>query len=325
MRSVYIVVFYVVVFFGAIFVADAIVGFIRQAAGRDDAAVGRRLRQTGRKSEEIGQQYDLVRNRARTQAWVGFLPFTDELGVLIIQSGLKIDTARVLILMCIISLFAFIGMCFLIPIRFAWASLVLAAFIGAMPVIGYILRARAGRLRLFDEQLPEAIDLVVRSLRVGHPFSGAMQVIARDMPAPIGEEFAIACEQINYGRDAASTISEMRSRLGGASDLGYVAIAVQIQQETGGNLAESLAKLGNVIRERFRMFRKVRAITAEGRFSAWMLSLFPLAIAGAITLVKPNYYSQVADFQYFPHLVALVVILLVINVVAMRILTTLKV
>lgn len=325
MRSVYIVVFYIVVFFGAIFVADAIVGFIRSASGRDDAAIGRRLRQTGRKSETIGQQYDLVRNRMRAQPWVRFLPFTDELGVLIIQSGLKVDVARVIILMCIITLFAFMGMCFLLPIRFAWLALIFAALIGTAPVILYIQSARSTRLRLFDEQLPEAIDLVVRSLRVGHPFSGAMQVIARDMPAPIGEEFAIACEQINYGRDAASTIAEMRSRLGGAGDLGYVAIAVQIQQETGGNLAESLAKLGSVIRERFRMFRKVKAITAEGRFSAWMLSLFPLAIAGAIMLVRPNYYSQVMDFPYFPHLVTLVVLLLAINVVAMRILTTLKV
>jgi tight adherence protein B len=323
MRSVYIAVFYIVVFFGAIFVADALVGFIRSASGRDDAAIGRRLRQTGRKSEVIGRQYDLVRKRVRIQAWVGLLPFADELSLLIIQSGLKIDTARALILMGIIALFAFIGMCFLIPIRFAWASLLVAAFTGTAPVIGYILRARAARLRLFDEQLPEAIDLVVRSLRVGHPFSGAMQVIARDMPAPIGEEFAIACEQINYGRDAASTIAEMRARLGGASDLGYVAIAVQIQQETGGNLAESLAKLGNVIRERFRMFRKVKAITAEGRFSAWTLSLFPFAIAGAIMLVKPDYYSQVMDFPYFPHLVVLVLALLAVNVAAMRFLTTL--
>jgi tight adherence protein B len=108
-------------------------------------------------------------------------------------------------------------------------------------------------------------------------------------------------------------------------DLAYLAMAVQIQQESGGNLAESLSKLAAVIRDRARMFRKVTALTAEGRFSAWALSIFPLGIAGVIQLIQPDYFTRVADFVYFPHLVVLAVVMLVLNVVAMQVLTTLRV
>src|SRR5258708_27544604 len=93
-------------------------------------------------------------------------------------------------------------------------------------------------------------------------------------------------------------------------DLGYFTMAIQIQQEAGGNLVESLSKLSQVIRERFRMFRKVRALTAEGRFSAWFLSGFPLVVLLGIQLVKPDYYTQVMDVPIFPQLVAPTVILL---------------
>src|SRR5262245_26153561 len=108
-------------------------------------------------------------------------------------------------------------------------------------------------------------------------------------------------------------------------DLGYVAMAIQIQQESGGNLVESLSKLSTVIRGRFRMFRKVRALTAEGRFSAWFLSVFPVALIFIVQLIKPDYYTQVMDIPVFPYLVAATLILLIINVVAMRMITNLKV
>jgi tight adherence protein B len=102
-------------------------------------------------------------------------------------------------------------------------------------------------------------------------------------------------------------------------------MAVQIQQESGGNLVESLAKLSTVIRGRFRMFRKVKALTAEGRFSAWFLSLFPIALVFLVLLAKPDYYSQVMDVPSFPYLLGLTLGLLAINVIAMRIITKIRV
>lgn len=320
MQSVYMVGLYLVILLGAIFLADAAVGFIRSARGTDDDAVGRRL--SGAPEDVRLQPAGLL--RASGGEWMERVPFAPWLSRMIAQSGLKTDVKRLLFIMgamFVVELFVLAG---LLPLGFAWIAVVLAAGLAVGPVVLFVTRKRAKRRRAFDEQLPDAIDLIVRSLRIGHPFGGALQVIARDMPSPIREEFAIACEQINYGADIPSTLLEMTRRVG-ASDLGYVAIAVQIQQESGGNLVEALSKLASVVRDRFRMFRKVNAITAEGRFSAWMLSIFPLVIAGMITLVRRNYYTQVMDFKYFPHLVVLVALMLIVNVVAMRILTTLKV
>src|SRR5437016_9616262 len=110
-----------------------------------------------------------------------------------------------------------------------------------------------------------------------------------------------------------------------APDLAYFSMAIQIQLESGGNLVESLQKLASVIRDRYRMFRKVHAITAEGRFSAWALSLFPFIIAAGMELASPNYYDQISGADWFPYAVVAVLSMLVLNVIMMRVLTTIKV
>src|SRR6185503_17944465 len=130
--------------------------------------------------------------------------------------------------------------------------------------------------------------------------------------------------KVSYGLDIPAAFEEMAERVP-IQDLGYVAMAIQIQQESGGNLVESLSKLSTVIRGRFRMFRKVKALTAEGRFSAWFLSVFPFALIFIIQLIKPDYYTQVMNLPVFPYLVGVTVILLTVNVIAMRIITKLKV
>jgi tight adherence protein B len=187
-----------------------------------------------------------------------------------------------------------------------------------------VLRARNQRRDKFESQLPDAIDLIVRSLKVGHPLSGAMSVVARELPAPISTEFQTAFDEVSYGQDIPTAFAKMAERVP-LPDLGYLTMAIQIQQESGGNLVESLAKLSTVIRERFRMFRKVKALTAEGRFSAWFLSVFPFFLVFGITFVKPDYYTQVMDIPVFNQLVMVTIVLLIINVIAMRIITSLKV
>jgi tight adherence protein B len=210
-----------------------------------------------------------------------------------------------------------------LPASLFGAAVLLALVFGFAPIL-YLVQARSKRRRQFEEQLPDALDLIVRSLKVGHPLSSAMGVIAREMAPPIGTEFGIAFDAISYGEDITTAFMNMAERVP-VIDLGYLIVAVQIQQETGGNLVESLSKLSAIIRERFRMFRKVKAITAEGRFSAWLLSIFPFLIGVGIEVVRPDYYSQVADYQYFPHLVVITVVLLILNIFVMRIFTTIKV
>jgi tight adherence protein B len=212
----------------------------------------------------------------------------------------------------------------IVPPQFLMLALIAAPASGIALVLLYVLRARNQRRDKFESQLPDAIDLIVRSLKVGHPLSGAMSVVARELPAPISTEFQTAFDEVSYGQDIPTAFSKMAERVP-LPDLGYLTMAIQIQQESGGNLVESLAKLSTVIRERFRMFRKVKALTAEGRFSAWFLSVFPFFLVFAITFIKPDYYTQVMDIPVFNQLVMVTIVLLIINVIAMRIITSLKV
>ncbi len=324
MLNLYSVAFLIALFVGVVFITDAVVGFLRAARGTDDEAVKRRLAQSGQGTFHSGSQTDILRKRSDAVKWLQLLPFGRAYTKLVVQSGISIAPDHALAIMAILFTIALAACLLVIPISFVLASVPLAAVAGVGPVLFVMLRARKARRRKFEESLPDAIDLMVRSLKIGHPMSGAMQVIAREMPDPIGAEFRIACDQVTYGHDVPTAFGEMMDRVG-SSDMAYLAMAVQIQQESGGNLVESLSKLSTVIRDRFRMFRKVHAITAEGRFSAWMLSIFPFAIAGMLTLVKRDYYTQVADYPYFPHLVIACAVMLVINIVAMRVLTTLKV
>lgn len=193
----------------------------------------------------------------------------------------------------------------------------------AIPVVQLKNKAKA-RIEKFQEQLPDALDLVVRSLRIGHPLSAALQTIASELPAPLGAEFAIASRQVVYGKTPPEAINALASRID-LQDVRFFAVAVQIHHEAGGNLAEILSGLSKIIRSRFQLFRKIKALTVEGRFSAWFLSLFPIVMIFAMNALQPGYYAKVSDFFWFPHLIALTVFLLVVNVVAMRMMTKLEV
>jgi tight adherence protein B len=180
------------------------------------------------------------------------------------------------------------------------------------------------RLARFIDQFPDALDLVVRSLRIGHPLATALHTIAREMPAPIGAEFEVVARQIVYGKTPAEAIDALAKRMP-SPDVRFFSVAVQIHHEAGGNLGDILSGLSKIIRSRFQLFRKVKALTAEGRFSAYFLSGFPAVMIVAMNTMQPGYYDKVSDYELFPHLVALTFTLLIVNVIAMRMLTKLEV
>ncbi len=180
------------------------------------------------------------------------------------------------------------------------------------------------RMGLIEEQLPDAVELMVRSLRVGHPFSSAIQIVAKEVEDPLATEFGIIADESSYGRDIGEALKEMAERLD-MQDLRFLSVAVTIQQQSGGNLAEILAGLAKVIRARFRLFRRVKAITAEAQWSGKFLSAFPLLALGAILLQDPNHYDAVMDHPYFIPAVFVVGILLTANLIVMRWLTNIKV
>jgi tight adherence protein B len=180
------------------------------------------------------------------------------------------------------------------------------------------------RMSMIEEQLPDAVELMVRSLRVGHPFNSAVQIVAKEVEDPLGTEFGVIADENAYGRDIGEALKEMAERLD-MQDMRFLSVAVTIQQQSGGNLAEILAGLAKVIRARFRLFRRVKAITAEAQWSGKFLSGFPLGALTLILLNDPNYYDIVMDHRLFIPACFFVGIMLTVNLFVMRWLTDIKV
>lgn len=177
--------------------------------------------------------------------------------------------------------------------------LVFAGVAVALPFM-IMLRARRQRILTFTRQLPDALDVVVRSLQAGHPFPAAVGLVAREMPDPIGSEFGILSDEMGYGITAESALANMLERVG-AEDLQLVIVSLSINRTSGGNLAEVIENLSHVIRERFLMKAKIRSLSAEGRFSAKIMTVFPLLLYMLIVFMAPNYFDEIweAGIEYY--------------------------
>ncbi|AZO22366.1 type II secretion system F family protein [Mesorhizobium sp. M1E.F.Ca.ET.045.02.1.1] len=173
----------------------------------------------------------------------------------------------------------------------------IAAFVTFI-IVGFILpllflrRARNKRIMKFAKQLPNALDMIVRSLRAGHPVSVAVGLVAREMPDPLGTEFGIVSDEITFGLSIEQAVRKLSERVG-FEGLHLLSVSLSIQSKTGGNLTEILANLSGVLRERQKLRMKIRALSAEGRFSAWIISLFPIVMFGILWIVAPTYYGAV--------------------------------
>jgi tight adherence protein B len=149
-------------------------------------------------------------------------------------------------------------------------------------------RARVRRLAHIEEQLPDAADFIARALRAGHSFTNVLQIVGNELSEPLSGEFRIAREEINYGVPMSEALHNMAARIP-LTDLRYLVIAILIQRETGGNLAEILGNISHIIRGRLKLAAQVRVLSAEGRMSAWILGLLPFAVALMIFLLNPGY------------------------------------
>lgn len=180
------------------------------------------------------------------------------------------------------------------------------------------------RLAMVEEQLPDAVELMVRSLRVGHPFSSAVAIVAKEVPDPLGSEFGVIADEAAYGRDVSESLKAMAERMD-MQDLRFLAVAVSIQQQSGGNLAEILEGLAKVVRARFKLFRRVKAITAEAKWSGMFLSGFPIVAMILIQILKPDYYDEVKETAAFIPAALVVGVFLTVNVIYMKIMVNIKV
>lgn len=168
-----------------------------------------------------------------------------------------------------------------------WLAVVIAVVCFSFPFV-YLARKRGTRLARFEEQLPEALDLMARALQAGHPFNETLKMVADEMPNPIAGEFSTVFTDISYGLPVKTAFVSLLGRVPSIS-LNTLVTAVLIQHESGGRIAEILMKIAAVIRGRFKLARRVKTLSAEGRMSAWVLTLLPFVLALVIAVTTPSY------------------------------------
>lgn len=219
--------------------------------------------------------------------WLRRMPHMGKLDRLLLQAGVDWTVARFgamqgALLLTALWLPAMLGA----PWMARLAALAAAA---AGPAL-LLLQARERRMRKLEAQLPEVADFLGRALRAGHSFANVLQMVGNEMPEPTGSEFRMAYEEINYGVPMNEALHNLAARIP-LTDLRYMVIAVLIQRESGGNLAELLDNVSAMVRARLKLMAQVRVFSAEGRMSAWILGLLPLGVMALMSLLNPGYVS----------------------------------
>jgi tight adherence protein B len=208
------------------------------------------------------------------------------------QTGLRVD--RNLLLLCMVALSAALFFGWSLVVGYGLTALA-AGIVSALFVTFLFFRmVRLKRISRFAELLPDSIDVIVRAVRVGYPLPMALELVAREMPDPVGAEFKLTAEEISFGQDVRTSIENLYRRVG-QEDLLFLVVAINVQYQTGGNLAEILSRLSRLVRQRARLRLKIRALSAEGRVSALVLSLMPFILLGGIFLISPGYFAEIRD------------------------------
>ncbi len=266
---------------------------LRNWAGqrRKKTQINTRLRVKSKTNDNSAAYVELLKQRGLTDTGDFKLPVI-WFNKLVMQSGASVPIYRLLMLMATIGLGSG-SVYYLLSGKILLAILVSIA-VGVVLPIAVLHVMRSKRQAKFEEQLPEAVDVMVRSMRAGHPLPVAIAMVGREMPDPAGTEFGLVADEMTYGLDLDGALTNMRMRVA-QGDLSFLVVAVSIQATTGGNLSELLGKLSNMIRERARMRRKVKSLSAEGRFSAIALSIIPIALFLIISFMSPTYYGDIRD------------------------------
>lgn len=267
------------------------------AGGSYRKNVNRRLKLLKNQPDRENILIQLRRERGLSKSG-GYASGMESLNRLVIQSGLTVGLYKILIFSAIGGIGAF-GVAMVLRGNLLHAALI-GLFCGVVLPYFFLRILRGRRQKAFGAQFPDALDMIVRSLRAGHPTPIALTMVAREMPDPIGSEFGIVVDEITYGADLETALRNLYFRIG-QDDLPLFVTAVAIQGSTGGNLGEILENLSGVIRQRFKMRRKIRALAAEGRASAIILSSLPIAMFLIIQIVAPDFYANVWDIPMTKH------------------------
>src|SRR5229473_3747528 len=279
---------FVAVVFGAVFML--MLGLTTSASG--DSRMRRTLR---RRLERISAEAhedvaSILREKYLTslspfERRLEEMPFMQRLAAMGEQAGRPKPGYQVVMNSLILALMAGVMGGVMLQSGFAGLCAAVAGF--AVPYLRLSIQQRA-RLEKLEEQMPDAIDVIKRALRAGHPFNAAIKLVADDMDQPIAKEFELTFSDLNYGGEVRRALLGLLTRVPSITVMALVT-SVMVQRETGGNLAEILDQIAKVVRGRFKFERKVRTLSAEGRVSAWVLALVPFVLIGMLSISAPNY------------------------------------
>jgi tight adherence protein B len=219
---------------------------------------------------------------------LGRFPRMHGLDRFILQSGLEWTVSK-LLLSC---LALFVVCWYAIQSRFAFTPILppaLAMIAGSLPLL-FVAWRRTKRLDTIQRQLPDALDLMTRALRAGHAFSSALKMTAEEVAEPAATEFRTVHDEVNFGVSLQQALTHLSDRVP-ITDLRYFVVAVLIQRDSGGNLTEILSNLSRLIRERLKLYARIRVLSSEGRMSAWILGLMPFAMAALLNAMNPEFMS----------------------------------
>ena len=268
-------------------------------------------------SAQLSERSKVLDALRRERGFANFRnPMLRRLSDWLMQTGLRFDQ-NLFILSCV-GLSALFFFTFGLLLGYGAIALVSAIAASVLALVLFFKITRSRRIERFTEQLADALDVIVRGIRVGYPISAALGLVAQEMTDPIGSEFGMASDEIAFGLDIKTAMENLYRRVG-QEDLLFLVVSVNVQTQTGGNLAEILSRLSRLIRNRAKIRLKIRAITAEGRLSAVFMTLLPFILFGIINLIAPAYFGDIRGHPLIPAAVTLGLLLLVAgNVIIYR-------
>jgi tight adherence protein B len=236
------------------------------------------------------------------------------------QADMQITVSRLLTFCLIAGLMAGLASYTVMNVVLAFVVAVVAA---SLPLL-HVSRVRKKRLLKFNEQLPDTLDLLSRSLQVGHAFSESLHQVASEMPEPIASEFRITFEEQKLGLSTKAALDRLTERVP-LPDLHLCVTAMHIQRETGGNLAEILEKVAQTIRERFKLMEDFRTMTTSARGSAWILCGLPFVIVFVMTMINPKYMAPLLHDRRGHFVIVCAVILMLLGILTIKRILNIKV
>jgi tight adherence protein B len=311
--------FATLIFIAVVLLIEGVYLTWNSSKGPEAGRVARRLRIMSAGGHGDEQNISIVKERLLSQTpmmqrMLLQVPRIDTLDRLLQQSGLSWSVAE---------LFGMSLLAFLVPFfassYFALPLLLRLALAGAVATLPflYVTRVKGKRLTRIEQQLPDALDLMGRALRAGHAFPTALKMVGDEMNDPLAGEFRAAFDEVNFGIAMPDALMNLATRVP-STDLRYFVIAVLIQRETGGNLSELLTSISAIIRDRIKLMGQVRVLSAEGKLSAWILSLLPFGAALTIHLVNPTFLQVLYTDPAGRMMLTVVGVMMFVGVLVMR-------